>query len=688
MRMEILELQKSIQFVKGIGPYKAALLAKLGIFTVQDIVEYYPRRYEDRSQIRKISQLENAELQTITGRIVGSEELKPRRGLVITKLAVADDTGLVFGVWFNQPYIKKQWKPGTQVVLSGRVERRNREVQLLDPEIESLEQEDLIHAARIVPIYSLTENISQRVFRTITRQVINQVVNIIPEPLPEYLRHKHGLLDKVWAVENIHFPTDDISLQQAKRRLVYEEFFILQIGLLLLKQYNQTAEAGVIHQGDGELSRKFMEGLPFQFTTDQRRVLQEIKGDMEASKVMNRLLQGDVGSGKTVVAAAALVKTVENGYQGALMAPTEILAEQHYCSLTSLLEPLGIQVLLLTGGQPKGIKERGLAAIESGEAQVIVGTHALIQSQVSFAKLGLVVTDEQHRFGVRQRALLQEKGQRPDVLVMTATPIPRTLALTLYGDLDSSTIRELPPGRQPVETYVVSSKYRQRIYNFMRKLVTEGRQVYVVCPLIEESDKLQVQAAQQMADQLINKEFPDLAVGLLHGKMKNADKESVMAQFIRNELNILVATTVIEVGVNVPNASLMVIEGAERFGLAQLHQLRGRVGRGEHKSYCILVSDHQANESTKRLNLLKEIADGFNLAEQDLVLRGPGEFFGIRQHGLPDLKIADLLQDYEVLEIAKRDAEELILSKSPLADVLKATLKERFSGDSQLIFIS
>jgi len=685
--MEEAGLQKSIQYVKGIGPQRAAILAKLGIYTLQQLLEYYPRRYEDRSRLKQIVQLEHKELETIMGRVVGSEELKPRRGLTITKLAVTDDTGIVFGVWFNQPYIARQWKPGTKVILSGRVERRNKEIQLLDPEIEALDHEDIIHTARIVPIYSLTENMSQRVFRTVIRQVLNQAIGIITEPLPDYIRQKHGLIDKPWAVENIHFPTDTISLQQARRRLIYEEFFVLQMGLLLLKQHNQVDEAGIKHTKDGDSVAAFMKGLPFQLTKDQLKVLDEIKNDMEASQVMNRLLQGDVGSGKTVIAAAALVKTVENGYQGAMMAPTEILAEQHYCSLKALFAPLGINVALLTGGQPKKVKEQVLNAIGTGEAQVVVGTHTLIQSQVSFKGLGLVVTDEQHRFGVRQRALLQQKGYRPDVLVMTATPIPRTLALTVYGDLDYSVIKEMPPGRQPIRTDLVSSDVRRRIYKFMRKLIMEGRQVYVVCPLIEESDKLQVEAAMQTAERLVKEEFADLSVGLLHGKMKNTEKEKVMAQFIRNEINILVATTVIEVGVNVPNASLMVIEGAERFGLAQLHQLRGRVGRGDHKSYCILVSDHKAQESTQRLKCLKETTDGFSLAEQDLILRGPGEFFGTRQHGLPDLKLANILQDHELLEIARKDAEEFIHLKRCLPEVLKSILQERFSGDSQLVFI-
>jgi ATP-dependent DNA helicase RecG len=685
--MTEISLQKSIQYLKGIGPQRASLLAKLGIFTLQQLLEYYPRRYEDRSQIQFVQQLHHGELQTIAGRIVSSSEVKPRRGLTITKIGVVDATGVAYGVWFNQPYIKNQYKQGMEVILSGRVEKRQREIQILDPEIEPKDNGEAVHVARIVPIYPGTENLSQRVLRTIVKQVLDQGIGQISDPLPDWIKQKHGLMDKPLSVSNIHFPIDDISLAQAKRRLVYEELFILQLGLLLLKQRNQEDEPGVKHGCDGELTKSFFRNLPFALTGDQVKVIGEISADMEAERVMNRLVQGDVGSGKTIVAAAALIKTVENGFQGAMMAPTEILAEQHYCSLAELLTPLGVHVVLLTGSQSQKMRGNVLEQLSTGAAQIIVGTHALIQSEVVFSRLGLVVTDEQHRFGVRQRALLQQKGYRPDVLVMTATPIPRTLSLTLYGDLDYSVIKEMPPGRQPIETYVVTTNFRPRIYRFIRKLVDEGRQVYMVCPMIEESDKLQAEAVIQMAERLTHEVFPDLVVGLLHGKMKSADKEEIMNRFVNNEIHLLVATTVIEVGVNVPNATLMVIEGAERFGLAQLHQLRGRVGRGTHKSYCILISDCETEDCIERLQSLKDTTDGFVLAEKDLELRGPGELFGTRQHGLPDLKLANLLQDYNILEIARHDAKELIALGNPLPESLKRVLQERFTGDNQLIFI-
>lgn len=681
------DLGKSVQYIKGIGPQRADMLAKLGIFTLGQLLEHYPRRYEDRSRLKLINQLEHKAVETVTGKVVGTEEIKPRRGLTITKIAVADDTGVAYGVWFNQAYVRKQYKTGDRVILSGRVERRNREVQILEPEIELIDKGEAIHTGRIVPVYPLAENLSQRVFRTIIKQALEQVIGQIQDPLPAFLRQQNGLLVKSLALENIHFPQDEVSLAQARRRLVYEELFILQLGLLLLKYHKQTDEQGIRHGKNGKLSEAWQKHMPFSLTGDQLKVIEEIRVDMEADRVMNRLLQGDVGSGKTIVAAAALVKTVESGYQGAMMAPTEILADQHYTALRSLLSPLGLNVALLTGSQPRKVRERVLEEIRNGVAQIVVGTHALIQTAVKFSRLGLVITDEQHRFGVKQRALLQQKGYWPDVLVMTATPIPRTLALTLYGDLDYSVIREMPPGRQRVATYVVTSDYRPRIYNFIRKLVADGRQVYMVCPLVEETDKLQAKAVTQLAEQLAVNEFADLAVGLLHGKMKPAEKDAVMHRFINNEIQVLVATTVIEVGVNVPNAALIVIEGAERFGLAQLHQLRGRVGRDSHKAYCVLISDAETAESLQRLNCLKETADGFALAEKDLALRGPGEFFGTRQHGLPDLKLANLLEDYETLVQARQDADLLIRQGQPLPEQLKTILKERFSGDNQLVFI-
>lgn len=685
--MVINELDKKIQYLKGVGPQRADVLAKLGIFTIGHLLEHYPRRYEDRSRIKEINQLVHKELETVTGTVTAMEEIKPRRGLVITKIGVTDSSGIAYGVWFNQPYVKNQYKKGDKVIISGRVERRGREVQLLEPEIEMVDKGETIHTARIVPVYALVENLSQRVFRTMLKQALELVRGKIAEPLPEDVRQQQGLLDKGWALEAIHFPPDNICLAQARRRIVYEEFFVLQLGLLLLKHHNQAEERGIRHKKNGGLSAEFNKRLPFPLTGDQLKVMEEIRTDMEADKVMNRLVQGDVGSGKTVVAAAALVKTAESGFQGVMMAPTEILASQHYESLESLLAPLGLRVALLTGSQTAKKRAQVKEDIRSGVAQIVIGTHALLQKEVVFDKLGLVVTDEQHRFGVKQRALLQHKGRWPDVLVMTATPIPRTLALTLYGDLDYSIIKEMPPGRQPVETYVVTTEYRPRIYNFIRQQVAEGRQIYIVCPLVEESDKLQAEAATQLAERLAATEFSDLAVGLLHGKMKPAEKDAVMERFVANEMQVLVSTTVIEVGVNIPNATVMVIEGAERFGLAQLHQLRGRVGRGSHKSYCILIAGAQNEESRERLNCLKETSDGFALAEKDLALRGPGEFFGARQHGLPDLKMADLLADYDILAQARRDADNLINQGNPLPGALVSLLKQRFSGENQLVFI-
>jgi ATP-dependent DNA helicase RecG len=675
-----------IKYIKGVGPAKATMLAKLNIFTVGDLLEHYPRRYEDRSQLKPIRALADGEVQTFQAQVVSVQDSRPRRGLTLTKVTVRDATGAAQLVWFNQPYIKKWYKAGLDLIITGKVERRYGQVQVSHPEIEVIDGADLLHTGRIVPIYPASESVGQRWLRTLIRQVLDSCGEA-PEFLSPAVVAEYRLMGRHSALTNVHFPVDAAALEAARRRLVFEELYLLQCGLLYLKSLNKQEGSGIKHAVDGELVKKVEGALPFTLTGDQRAALADIKADMEDTRPMQRLIQGDVGSGKTVLAAIALAKTVASGYQGAMMAPTEILAEQHCHTLSQLLAPHGVRLAVLTGRLTRRTRDEVLDRLKHGLADVVVGTHALIQDDVEFKHLGLVVTDEQHRFGVRQRARLQAKGETPDVLVMTATPIPRTMALTVYGDLDVSVIRQLPPGRKPIKTYSVGSDMRERVYRFIVKEVAVGRQAYVVCPLVEESDKLEAQAATQLYEQLQGTYFKKLACGLVHGKMKAADKDEVMKAFYCGDVQVLVATTVIEVGVNVPNATVMVVEGADRFGLAQLHQLRGRIGRGEHQSYCILLSDNQSAESRERLAIMAQTQDGFELAEKDLTLRGPGQFFGTRQHGMPDLKIADIVKDTGVLLEARRAAQQTVAHPERFAGV-RSVLNERFGNHFGLIFQS
>ncbi len=674
----------NIKFIKGVGPAKAALLAKLSIFTLSDLLEHYPRRYEDRSELKPIRALGDGEMQTFQALVGAVTDSRPRRGLTLTKLTVRDATGAAQLVWFNQPYIKKWFRPGMELIISGKVERRYGQVQVSHPEIEVVDGADLIHTGRIVPIYPASESVGQRWLRTLIRQALD-ADGERPEFLPPAVIGQYKLMGRGAALENIHFPADAATLEAARRRLVFEELYLLQCGLLYLKSLNKQEGTGIKHGPDDALVKRVETALPFALTKDQRTALAEIKADMEDARPMQRLVQGDVGSGKTVLAAIALAKTVAGGYQGAMMAPTEILAEQHCHTLAQLLAPHGVRIAALTGSLTKRTREEVLSRLRDGLVDLVIGTHALIQEDVVFRHLGLVVTDEQHRFGVRQRALLQAKGPTPDVLVMTATPIPRTMALTVYGDLDVSVIREMPPGRKPVKTYSVGGDMRARVYNFIVKEVAAGRQGYVVCPLVEESDKLEVQAATQLYEQLKGTYFRDISCALVHGRLKAAEKEAAMRAFYSGEVQVLVATTVIEVGVNVPNATVMAVEGADRFGLAQLHQLRGRIGRGEHQSYCILLSDNQSPETKERLEIMAKVRDGFVLSEKDLELRGPGQFFGTRQHGIPDLKIADILKDTGVLLEARQAAQSTVAATEQFAAV-RPVLRERFGDHFGMIF--
>ncbi|MCX7843015.1 MAG: ATP-dependent DNA helicase RecG [Clostridia bacterium] len=660
-------LRKPIQYLKGVGEARARLFNRLGIFTIDDLIKYYPRDYEDRGNLKKIIQLADGESCAFQGVIATAvTESRPRKGLSIYKLLIKDETGAIIATWFNQHYLKNIFKVGESYVFYGKISRKFRSFEVQSPVFEKVNKDGMKNTCRIVPVYPSTAALSQNIFRAAVSNALVLVSGKLEDALPIHIRTNYKLCEINYCVSNIHFPATVEDFNNSRFRLAFEELFILQLGLLSIKNSLQQEKEGIKFKPVDEV-RQFIEELPFKLTSAQKKVFGEIEADMESNKVMNRLVQGDVGSGKTIVAVLALFKAVKNGYQGTLMVPTEILAEQHFKSIAPLLEQYGIKTALLTGGQSKKQKEHILQQIKNGCIDAVIGTHALIEDNVQFEKLGLVITDEQHRFGVRQRAKLSKKGDNPDVIVMTATPIPRTLALILYGDLDISIIDELPPGRKPVKTYIAESSMRDRVNNFIRKKVGEGRQVYIICPLVEASEEVDAKSAMETAKRIAAKDFRDLKVGLIHGKMKHKEKEEVMREFVEGRIDILVSTTVIEVGVNVPNSTLMVIENAERFGLAQLHQLRGRVGRGEHQSYCILYNESQSDISRQRMQVMEKTNDGFVISEKDLELRGPGEFFGTRQHGIPELKIANLYKDMDILKTAQKAALEL-LEQDPLME--------------------
>lgn len=672
-----MKLSDSIQYVKGVGPKKKVELNKLGIKTVYDLFTYYPRTYEDQSVLTKIADLKAGCQATVAGVIVNvSDRQGGRRGMTIITALIGDGSGFLQITWFNQKYLKKQLKPGSRVFVTGKVSYAyGGRGQFAMSQLASFqilgEADEAETLTGIMPVYGATEKLNQKFFRKIIKELFAselEVEEIIAEPI----KVKYNLLNRFEALKNIHFPENFTELKIARARLAFEELYMIQCGLLLLKKRVQEKKSGVRHLADSNLLKQVLTALPFKLTHDQAKTWQEIKHDMESSVPMRRLVQGDVGSGKTVIALLALVKTVENGYQGALMAPTEILASQHYESFQKLLSDFGIRVGFLSGRLTKKKREEMYALLAEQKIDIVIGTHALIQEGVHFAKLGLVVTDEQHRFGIDQRAELEKKGElTPDVLVMTATPIPRTMTLTVYGDLDVSLIQELPPGRQPIRTFVRTPDRRELIYQYVLTQLKAGRQSYVVCPLIEMNEESNLPSAEEVYDELRFGIFQGVPCGLVHGRMKPAEKEQIMQAFYEDKIKLLVATTVIEVGVNVPNASIMVIEHAERFGLAQLHQLRGRIGRGEYKSYCILVSDMKTENAKERLKIMATTSDGFKLAEADLKMRGPGQFFGTLQHGLPDLKIADVLGDMDILFKAREAAEETLQHKYDISLILK-----------------
>lgn len=660
------DLGTDVRYIKGVGEQKAKALEKLGIRTLQDLISYFPRAYDDRRGIVKIKDLQDGESACVEAMVAATPTLsRIRKGLELVKLRAVDESGTLDITFFNQAYRKTSLIPGETYTFYGKAEGNLLRKTMTNPVVEKEGRREL--TGRIVPIYPLTAGISQLTLIRAMEQGLAACRNLLADPLPDEVRQEHGLCHTGYAYEKIHFPGDEKELADARRRLVFEELFLLAIGLKKLRRRRDGLRCCPFE--DTDLSA-FYAALPFSLTGAQQRAIGEILADFASGRPMNRLVQGDVGSGKTMVAAAAMACAVRNGCQAALMAPTEILAEQHYQGLGPLMEKLGISCVLLTGSLTAKQRREALGRLERGEAQVAIGTHALISADVAYQHLGLVVTDEQHRFGVDQRAALSAKGENPHLLVMSATPIPRTLALIIYGDLDVSVIDELPPGRQKIDTFAVTSAYHQRVWEFIRRQVAEGRQAYMICSMVEENDTIpdERKAVTEYAKMLQTQVFPELKVGYVHGRMKAKEKETVMAAFAAGEVHILVSTTVVEVGVDVPNATVMVVEDADRFGLSQLHQLRGRVGRGQHKSYCILISDNRNEETRQRLQVMTKTTDGFKIAEEDLRLRGPGDFFGQRQHGLPALKVADLSCDMALLQEARAAAETLMEQDPALQD--------------------
>jgi ATP-dependent DNA helicase RecG len=688
-------LASALQFLKGVGPRRAADLQRVGLSTVEDLLYRFPIRYEDRGAFRAIAALRPGETASVVGEVLSSGVRPTRRPrFKIFEMLVRDRTGSLRAIWFNQPFLADIFRPHQRVILYGRLELSSHGLQLQNPQYELLKAADgddeggddeTLHTGRIVPVYEKTGTLTTKMQRALVHQVLAQLPAELPDPLPHAVVERQRLIDRRQALTDVHFPPAGTNLDElnafrsaAHRRLIFEEFFLFQLGILLRRRRakeDRKPRPVVITDEIRESARRV---LPFKLTGDQKKAIAEIVGDMKRPEPMNRLLQGDVGSGKTIVALIAALVAMENGLQVAFMAPTEILAEQHFINIRRLLEQSRFRVGLLTGATAARRRRELQAELAGGSVHLVVGTHALVEDPVGFRELGLVIIDEQHRFGVLQRAALRSKGLHPDVLVMTATPIPRTLGLTAYGDLDTSIMREMPPGRRPIKTTVRPEERREEIYELMRRQLDEGRQAYVIYPLVEESEKVDLRAATEMADHLSQDVFPAYRVGLLHGRMKQDAKDRVMGAFARGELDILVATTVVEVGVDVANASFMLIEHGERFGLSQLHQLRGRVGRGAHQSFCVLLYQ---GPLTERLKAIGQTTDGFEIAERDLQIRGPGDFFGTRQSGLPTLRVGDLLRDHQLMEAARREAVITLddpVQSAELIPLVRASWEKRF----------
>ncbi|CAH1196108.1 ATP-dependent DNA helicase RecG [Paenibacillus plantiphilus] len=662
----------SVRQIKGVSAQKEGELHAFGVHTVADLLGYFPFRYEDY-RIRGLTEVKDGEKVTVQGKIMG-DPLLQRYGKAKSRLTckVVVDGVLVTAVWFNRHFLQEQIVPGRDIILTGKWEQRRLQLTVSESEFPD---RGAARSGTLQPVYSVGGSLTQPWMRKTIKQALLQFGPMVEELLPTELMDKHRLMPRAEAIARIHAPDDSTEGQAARRRLVYEELFLFQLKLQAYRSLNRSRKDGVAIAVDPEIIRQFVRTLPFELTDSQKKVINEILADMRKPSCMNRLLQGDVGSGKTVVAAVALLAAVKSGHQGALMVPTEILADQHMRSLQRLFEPAGVQVGLLTGSMTERRRRDVLAGLLMGLTDIVVGTHAIIQEGVNFRSLGLVVTDEQHRFGVNQRSILRRKGMNPDVLTMTATPIPRTLAITAFGDMDVSTLRERPQGRKPIKTYWVKHGMLERVLGFIRREVDAGRQAYFICPLIEESDKLDVQNAIDLHIQM-QQAFPDLAIGLLHGRLSAGEKDEVMRAFSDNEVHMIVATTVVEVGVDVPNATLMIIMDAERFGLSQLHQLRGRVGRAEHQSFCVLIADPKSEIGRERMKVMTETDDGFEVSRRDLELRGPGDFFGTKQSGVPEFKLADMAADFAVLEEARDDAADLTSRETFWTDAIYTRLRE------------
>jgi ATP-dependent DNA helicase RecG len=693
-----------IQYVKGVGPKLAKLFEKKGIFTVEDALYFLPRCYEDRRNLKKISELKSGRKETGFGEILlsGVAFYQNRRKRVF-EAVVGDGSGVITLKWFagNERYLIDRFKKGRRLIFSGEVRWFNYQKEIHHPDVEMVDgdiEKDYLNFKRIVPIYSETEGLHQRTLRKLLKNILDGYANELSSPIPQEILERQDLISFPEAFRRVHFPLDGESMEvlnnhrsDAHRRIIFDEFFFLELGLALKKK-GMTLETGISFKAEGYFPQKLLNQLSFQLTHAQERVWEEIKEDLRKPHPMNRLVQGDVGSGKTVVALLASLYVIECGYQAAIMAPTEVLAEQHYLNLHRWVEPLGVKVILLTSSVKGSEREDLYDRIRMGDVQLVIGTHAVIQEPVEFNRLGLAIIDEQHKFGVVQRGLLKKKGSNPDVLVMTATPIPRTLAMTIYGDLDVSVIDEMPPGRMPVETKVFLESAREKVYRIMGEEVRKGRQAFIVYPLVEESEKLDLKDATRMAEHLQKDVFPGFQIGLLHGRMKSDEKEAIMMEFKEGKVQILVATTVIEVGIDIPNASVMVVEHAERFGLSQLHQLRGRIGRGRYPSKCILLAQYRSSEEARvRLRAMGRTNDGFQIAEEDLTLRGPGDFFGIRQSGFPDFRVAHLVRDTPILVEARKEAFQLIREDPELTypshTALRNVLKRRWKGRLELASI-
>ena len=676
----MIDLEKDVKYIKGVGPNRVKLLNKLGIFTLKDLITYYPRTYEDRSKPKNIAECIDGEEVLIEAYASGRVSDVRLRGKTMQKLVIRDETGVATVVWFNQSYIKNKFEQGKKYTFYGKVNNTFGRITINSPVFD--EEGKSSNTGKIIPIYPLTFSLSQNTIRRIMENAIKEVEGNLEETLPEYILQEYKLEGINEATKSIHFPQEFKDFNIARNRFVFEELLTMQLALLELKNSYINEEKGIQFSKDVHMA-DIINKLPFQLTNAQRRVLEEIDNNMESEKPMNRLLQGDVGSGKTVIAMCAGYKAVKCGYQVAIMAPTAILATQHLENFKKIFDELDIKCELLISAMTKKKKTELLERLKNGEIDILIGTHALLQENVEFKNLGLVVTDEQHRFGVKQRTTIVEKGQNPDVLVMTATPIPRTLALILYGDLDISIIDELPPNRKKIDTFAVTKGMEDRINNFIKVQLKEGRQAYIVCPLVEENEELDLKSVEKLYEKCKTETFPEYRVEYIHGKMKAKDKDDIMMRFKNKEIDILISTTVIEVGVDVPNANIMVIEDAQRFGLAQLHQLRGRVGRGEYKSYCILKYEGKGETVRKRMKVMCDTNDGFIISEKDLELRGSGDFFGTMQHGLPEFKIANLFEDMNILKVAQEVAIKII-DKDPKLEKeenarLKALIRDKFT---------